>query len=167
MTQLSDIVNRRAQKNLLQAVGYDSRRLAVETWPLLDEFHQAQCGIVDLTRRFKNAAHSFGRSKFRDMNPEQAEIPFSIEGAVTISGADETVRLTISLTRSEYQQVIEAHAKRLEDYENSFGNLLMGDKNLSPYWDQNPDWTFGDCLSAYLLDKANEQNPNPTRKETT
>jgi hypothetical protein len=147
MSQLSNLVNQEVS-NALSSDGFDAPTLALKVWEKLDNKSRRTCGVAELIRRMKRAAVNLTKDTFKISGSQQIELPFEIDGAVSIDLDVRKIRLTESLSQIEFARAIEIRREQIRHDRIALEAWETAAKSVSPYWQSHPDWTFGQCVKA-------------------
>ena len=151
MSQLSDTINRHVQE-ALNKDGFEPRRIAPKVWEELDEESRATVGIAEIIRRMKQTAKTLTADAFAVTKSDQIELPFRLDGAVSMDLERRTIRLTESLTQLEFNRAIEIRKQQIAYDQAQLEEWISAGKLARPYWKKHPDWRFGDCVQAIAAD---------------
>lgn len=152
MSHLSDTITKHVQE-AMNKKGFEPRMIAPRIWEELEEEDRRQCGLVEIIRRMKATAKSLTADAFAIIRSEQLEMPFKIDGAVSMDIEGNTIRLTESLGQLEFRRAIEIRRKQIKDDERALREWESAEKLALPYWRDHADWTFGQCLRQFANDQ--------------
>ena len=155
MSHLSNTINQTVEAALSRD-GFEPRKLAPVIWEQLDEESRASCGHAELIRRMKTAAKELTKDTLFEQLSEQAELPFVIDGAVSLGGEKRMIKRTSSLTKFEFGLALKDRKKQLKADTNALKSWTTASKSLAPYWEKHPDWTVGQCTEALAKEIASK-----------
>jgi hypothetical protein len=153
MSQLSDTIAKHVQASLNKD-GFEPRLIAPRVWEELTDEDRKQCGLAEIIRRMKQAAKTLTANAFAVIKSDQIEMPFKIDGAVAIDIEGNTIRLTESLSQFEFRRAIDIRRKQIKEDQKSLKEWESAEKLARPYWQDHPDWTFGNCLKQFARDNS-------------
>lgn len=154
MSHLSDTITKHVQE-AMNKNGFEPRLVAPRIWEELEDEDRKQCGLAEIIRRMKATAKSLTADAFAVIRSEQLEMPFKIDGAVSMDIEGNTIRLTESLSQLEFHRAIEIRRKQIKDDERALKEWESAEKLVLPYWRDHADWTFGQCLRQFASDQRN------------
>lgn len=153
MSQLSDAINR-AVEEAMSKDGFDATVIAPDIWDGLDEQSRKQVGVQELIRRLKAAANSMAKRALIAMSAAQGELPFNLPGAVAMDVEGRKIKMTRSLLQHEFERAIAIRRKQLKDDEAVLEEFEAANRAFRPHWQQNPEWTAGQCLDAIMRSRT-------------
>ena len=155
MSQLSDAINQVLDENAVNSA-FNGKQAASDIWDGLDPEEQKSCGVQEIARRIKNAAASRAAERSARI-PEQMALPFEgLDFAYPVDANNGLIKRTIALTRLEFQRIIAIREEGIEADAKKLRALQAAYIAVSPIWDVNPDWTFGQCCGAIERREAAE-----------
>lgn len=90
----------------------------------------------------------------------QGDLPFDLPFAVSIDPEESRVKATSELTRDDMSAAIKLRTKHVRDAQLKLSEFVAASRLAEPFWDIHPDWTFGQCIAAYMA-PANDNNRAP------
>lgn len=153
MSQLSTVINKTVHEALKED-GFEPRKLASKVWEQLDDENRQACGLSEIIRRMKAAAKTITKDVFSLTGENQIQLPFQIDGVVSLDIESRTIRRTESLTLPEFKRAMTIRKKQVKDNRKSLRGYEQALKAMMPYWEKNPDWTLGQCAAALGEDLA-------------
>ncbi|MCZ7855032.1 hypothetical protein O9X81_00215 [Agrobacterium salinitolerans] len=97
------------------------------------------------------------RMEVKAIASAQSELPFDLPFAVSIDPDETRVKATSELTRDEMAEAIKLRTKNVRDAQLKLSEFVAASRLAEPFWDVHPDWTFGQCVAAYMA-PANDNN---------
>jgi len=138
----------------MSADGFDASELAPKVWAKIGKQDRKRTSIKTIARDLKDAASRIAKQVIRQQETAQMAFAFfKLPGAVSLDLEGRKIKFTRSLTRLEYQRA----SKIRKDHHTASGDAIKefdaAEAAVAPYWDQNPEWTFGQCLDQFMSDK--------------
>lgn len=156
MTQLSDAINKHA-KAALDDVGFDAREVAPKVWADLDDESRMTVGLAEIVRRLKAASQSLTKEAFVVKDDPQFQLPFQIDGAVSLDIDHRLIRRTASLTQQEFRRAIEVRRQQIAHDQRSMREWESAGRAVQPYWRRHPKWTFGRCIEELVKESTSKE----------
>lgn len=128
----------------------NKRQAAVNRWDDIDADGQYLAGIDGVVARIDTRARRLKLRAEQAATPVQAELPFSLPVAVAMDLEGTTLVSTRQLTRAEFVRAIEIRHLQIAHDSAALREWREALRQASQFWEENPDWSFGDCLDAIL-----------------
>lgn len=84
----------------------------------------------------------------------EPELPFKLDKAYALDTEERVVKDTAQMTRPEVRRAIQIRRDQIKADRAKLEQLEQAEAAAAPYWDQHPDWTFGEALYAAARDGA-------------
>lgn len=85
---------------------------------------------------------------------DQPSLPFKLDERYALDIEERVIKDTANLTRTEVRRVIQIRRDQIKADRAKLEQLEQAEAAAAPYWDQHPDWTFGEALYAAARDGA-------------
>ena len=128
----------------------NKRQAAVDRWDDIDADGQYLAGIDGVVARIDTRARRLKLRAERSTTSAQAELPFSLPVAVAMDLEGTTLVSTRQLTRAEFARAIEIRQLQIAHDSAALREWREALRQASQFWEENPNWSFGECLDAIL-----------------
>ena len=152
MTAYSNIINKTVEA-AMSGEGFNARTLAPTVYGKISRDDRKRTSMATITKDLREAANALAKVALKARDEKQLGFNFLLlPGAVSVDDEGTKIKLTLSLSRFEFRKAVESRRKK----EHSIGEVAFemetAEKVAAPYWDQHPDWTFGQCLEQAAKD---------------
>lgn len=128
----------------------NKRQAAVNRWNDIDADGQYLAGIDGVVARIDTRARRLKLRAEQAATPAQAELPFSLPVAVAMDLEGATLVSTRQLRRAEFARAIEIRHLQIAHDSAALREWREALRQASQFWEENPDWSFGECLDAIV-----------------
>jgi hypothetical protein len=152
MTAYSNIINKTVEA-AMSGEGFNARTLAPTVYGKISRDDRKRTSMATITKDLREAANALAKVALKARDEKQLGFNFLLlPGAVSVDDEGTKIKLTLSLSRFEFRKAVESRRKK----EHAIGEVAFemetAEKVAAPYWDQHPDWTFGQCLEQAAKD---------------
>jgi hypothetical protein len=132
----------------------NKRQAAVNRWDDIDVDGQYLAGIDGVVARIDHRARALRVKAEKSASPEQAELPFQLPAAVAMDMDGTALVATRMLSRAEFERAIEIRSLQIAHDSAALREWRNALRQADRFWADNPDWSFGECLDAILVQSA-------------
>lgn len=154
MTAYSDIIN----KTVLEADaagGMDTNLYDLKVFNKISAADRKRTSLTTIRADLAKATNALAKRAMKEQAERQGAFGFMhLPGAVAVDDEGRKIKFTLSLKRLEFKA---AKARRVVDrkgLDSSIDAMDAAEVTANPYWDQNPDWTLGQCLEQAAKDQT-------------
>lgn len=128
----------------------NKRQAAVNRWDDIDADGQYLAGIDGVVARIDTRARRLKLKAEQSSAPEQASLPFQLPAAVAMDIDGTTLVATRQLSRAEFERAIAIRRVQIANDQHALREWRNALRQADQFWEENPEWSFGDCLDAIL-----------------
>ena len=128
----------------------NKRQAAVNRWDDIDTDGQYLAGIDGVVARIDTRARRLKLKAEQSSAPEQASLPFQLPAAVAMDIDGTTLVATRQLSRAEFERAIAIRRMQIANDQHALREWRNALRQADQFWEENPEWSFGDCLDAIL-----------------
>lgn len=128
----------------------NKRRVAVDRWDDIDADGQYLAGIDGVVLHIDRRARALQVRAAKSVTGDQAELPFRLPAAVAMDREGATLVATRQLSRPEFARAIEIRQMQIVNDGQALREWRNALRQADRFWDDHPDWSFGQCLDAIL-----------------
>lgn len=128
----------------------NKRQAAVNRWDDIDADGQYLAGIDGVVARIDTRARRLKLKAEQSSAPEQAALPFQLPAAVAMDIDGTTLVATRQLSRAEFERAIAIRRMQIANDQHALREWRNALRQADQFWEENPDWSFGECLDAIL-----------------
>lgn len=128
----------------------NKRQAAVNRWDDIDADGQYLAGIDGVVARIDTRARRLKLKAERSSAPDQAALPFQLPAAVAMDIDGTTLVATRQLSRAEFERAIAIRRMQIANDQHALREWRNALRQADQFWEENPGWSFGDCLDAIL-----------------
>lgn len=153
MTAYSNIINKAVEGALSQS-GFNARELAPTVYSKISGNDRKRTSLATIAKDLREAANSFAKSAMKELAEKQLGFSFlQLPGAIAVDDDGSKIKLTLSLSRLEVRKSIERRQTKHSSTGAILGEMEHAEQIATPYWNQHPEWTFGQCLQQAAADR--------------
>jgi hypothetical protein len=153
MTVYSNIINK-AVEAAMSGDGFNARNLAPAVYEKISRIDRKRTSIATITKDLREAANAIAKTAMKAREDRQFGFSFLLmPGAVAVDDEGSKIKLTLSLSQVEYRKAVAGRRTKEKAIGNVATEMELAEKVADPYWQQHPEWTFGQCLEQAAVDQ--------------
>lgn len=155
MSRLNELASQAIIETDLATGERDIRRAASRVVDQADADEVKALAFEGARRLCAKLARSIGPTAERSKRiAGQTELFPELWQSYAIDAAGTTTKLTGNLSQVEFRRIIAMREKQIDDDARHLRFLREAYRTVAPIWDNNPDWSFGQCCADYARRRA-------------